>query len=73
MPDDYSSLEPLLPIPNRIVKRTRANDSADSRVKVGHRQASIKNPLCHSARGFCFALKKKQMPKYQLVGVLELG
>ena len=40
-PDDHSKLEPLLPIPNRTVKRLRADDSADSRVKVGHRQANI--------------------------------
>ena len=35
----YSSLEPRLPIPNRTVKRLSADDSAGSRVKVGHRQA----------------------------------
>ncbi|KZS00555.1 Uncharacterized protein APZ42_003108 [Daphnia magna] len=40
MPDDHSKLVPLLPIPNRTVKRLRADDSAHSRVKVGHRQAS---------------------------------
>ena len=39
MPDDHSKLVPLLPLPNRTVKRLSANDSADSRVKVGHRQA----------------------------------
>ena len=39
MPDDHSEVVPLLPIPNRKVKRLRADDSADSRVKVGHRQA----------------------------------
>ena len=39
MPDDHSELVPLLPIPNRTVKRLSADDSADSRVKVGHRQA----------------------------------
>ena len=39
MPDDHSKLVPLLPIPNRTVKRLRADDSADPRVKVGHRQA----------------------------------
>lgn len=45
LPDDHSKLVPLLPIPNRTVKRLSANDSADSRVKVGHRQALyIKNP-----------------------------
>ncbi len=39
MPDDHSKLVPLLPIPNRTVKRLSADDSADPRVKVGHRQA----------------------------------
>ena len=44
-PDDHSDLVPLLPIPNRTVKRASADDSADSRVKVGHRQAIIEaNP-----------------------------
>ena len=41
-PDDHSEVVPLLPIPNRTVKRLCANDSAGSRVKVGHRQANIK-------------------------------
>ena len=41
MPDDHSDVVPLLPIPNRTVKRVCANDSAGSRVKVGHRQALI--------------------------------
>ncbi len=39
MPDDHSKVVPLLPIPNRTVKRLCADDSADARVKVGHRQA----------------------------------
>jgi hypothetical protein len=39
MPDDHSEVVPLLPIPNRTVKRLCADDSADPRVKVGHRQA----------------------------------
>ena len=39
MPDDHSEVVPLLPIPNRKVKRLCADDSADPRVKVGHRQA----------------------------------
>ena len=39
MPDDHSELVPLLPIPNRTVKRLCADDSADTRVKVGHCQA----------------------------------
>ena len=41
MPDDHSEVVPLLPIPNRTVKRFSADDSAGSRVKVGHRQALI--------------------------------
>ena len=46
MPDDHSKLVPPLPIPNRTVKRLRADDSAATSVKVGHRQAVIpKNPL----------------------------
>ena len=39
MPDDHSVSVPPLPIPNRTVKRLHANDSADTRVKVGNRQA----------------------------------
>ena len=42
MPDDHSELVPPLPIPNRTVKRFRADDSAATSVKVGHRQA------CHT-------------------------
>ena len=38
-PDDHSEVVPLLPIPNRTVKRLSADDIAGSRVKVGHRQA----------------------------------
>ena len=37
----HSVLDPLLPIPNRTVKRDCADDSADTRVKVGHCQAPI--------------------------------
>ena len=57
MPGDHSELEPPLPIPNRTVKQLRADDSADSRVKVGHRQALIvQNPsTACAARGFCFS------------------
>lgn len=43
MPDDHSKSEPLLPIPNRTVKQLRADDSADPRVKVGHRQAVLQH------------------------------
>ena len=47
MPDDHSKVVPLLPIPNRTVKRLSADDSADSRVKVGHRQAPIPQTSPH--------------------------
>ena len=56
MPDDHSDLEPLLPIPNRTVKQVSADDSAGSRVKVGHRQALI----------------AKQTPSPKRLGVLFL-
>ena len=56
MPDDHSDLVPLLPIPNRTVKRICADDSAGSRVKVGHRQAlTAQHPqLSQEAGGFVF-------------------
>ena len=54
MPDDHSKVVPLLPIPNRTVKRLSADDSADSRVKVGHRQALIppSAPMLHRMGAF---------------------
>ena len=56
MPDDHSKLVPLLPIPNRTVKRLSADDSAGSRVKVGHRQAltATTPPDLSEAGGFVF-------------------
>ena len=43
--DAHSALEPPLPIPNRTVKQSRANDIAVSREKVGQRQTTLfKNP-----------------------------
>jgi hypothetical protein len=48
-------LVPLLPIPNRTVKRLSADDSADSRVKVGHRQAlTVRNPCLKIQAGVFF-------------------
>ncbi len=41
VPDDHSELVPPLPIPNRTVKRLRADDSAATSVKVGNRQACV--------------------------------
>ena len=57
MPDDHSEVVPLLPIPNRTVKRLRADDSADSRVKVGHRQAITARNAQHCCWAFFFAVK----------------
>jgi hypothetical protein len=55
MPDDHSELVPLLPIPNRTVKRLSADDSAGSRVKVGHRQAlTAPQKPQQKCWGFCF-------------------
>ena len=55
-PDDHSKSVPPLPIPNRTVKRLRADDSADPCVKVGHRQAVIpQDPSWLAAEtGFAF-------------------
>ena len=60
MPDDHSKLVPLLPIPNRNVKRLCADDSADPRVKVGHRQA-IKPETPHLIDGAFFLVKNLQL------------
>ncbi len=46
----HSALEPPLPIPNRTVKRGRANDSVHSYAKVGQCQTPfLKKP---SSEGF---------------------
>ena len=57
MPDDHSEVVPLLPIPNWTVKRLCADDSADSRVKVGHRQAIKVRNASASAGAFFLALR----------------
>src|SRR4051812_29035544 len=58
MPDDHSEVVPLLPIPNRTVKRLCADDSADSRVKVGHRQALTAANAQQKCWAFCFGQKR---------------
>ena len=64
MPDDHSKLVPLLPISNRTVKRLSADDSAGSRVKVGHRQTIKPKTPSQSTGRFFLELrvnaKKKQ-------------
>jgi hypothetical protein len=47
-------LDPLLPIPNRTVKRLSADDSAGSRVKVGHCQALMPQNAHSVEWAFCF-------------------
>ncbi len=64
MPDDHSELFPLLPIPNRTVKRLSADDSAGSRVKVGHRQAltAQEPPISFAGRGFLIYVSTLFLP-----------
>ena len=63
MPDDHSKVVPLLPIPNRKVKRLSADDSADSRVKVGHRQASILEKPSVKTEGFLLSGEMSRLLK----------
>jgi hypothetical protein len=52
------------------VKRLRANDSAATSVKVGHRQAFIRKPLnSNLLRGFCFA----RSVRFPILYIGELG
>ena len=62
LPDDHSESVPPLPIPNRTVKRLYADDSADSRVKVGNRQAPHLKTPAQSGGGFCFAAPQPTPP-----------
>jgi hypothetical protein len=62
MPDDHSEVVPLLPIPNRTVKRLSADDSAGSRVKVGHRQA-LTAPESPASTGWAFCVAKHLISK----------
>ncbi len=54
LPGGYSNLEPLLPIPNRTVKRVCADDSVHSHAKVGHRQTIQQRPDPAGGRAFSF-------------------
>ena len=56
MPDDHSEVVPLLPIPHRTVKHLCADDSAGSRVKVGHRQALTARNARSLDRAFSFSV-----------------
>lgn len=69
MPDNDSRLVPLLPIPNRTVKRFCADDSAVTSVKVGYCQAmSIKKPPVSDGRLFCCVLN---IPQYSFLSFKE--
>ena len=61
--DDHSELVPLLPIPNRKVKRLRADDSVDSHAKVGHRQTpyKVRDP---AQKAGSLTLWRRDMPKF---------
>ena len=73
MPDDHSKVVPLLPIPNRTVKRLSADDSADSRVKVGHRQANYSEESPRFGGGFCFsAMRSVQSSEIDWLGLRML-
>ena len=48
----HSTLDPPLPIPNRTVKRSRADDSVLPHVKVGYRQALKIKALHFLMQGF---------------------
>ena len=67
MPDDHSKLVPLLPIPNRTVKRLCADDSAGSRVKVGHRQALIAQIALLLFRAEGRFVLRKHIPEIQSI------
>ena len=71
MPDDHSKLVPLLPISNRTVKRLSADDSADSRVKVGHRQASNSTKRLTIRWGVFFKRCKNLLKKTQMRDTME--
>ena len=68
MPDDHSEVAPLLPIPNRTVKRFSADDSAGSRVKVGHRQALTARKALSSDRAFLISTHSTWTHMYMYVG-----
>ena len=71
-PDDHSEVVPLLPIPNRTVKRLSADDSAGSRVKVGHCQATIEKGLRRKTGAFCFLVFLMEiLPPFKAAALLQ--
>ena len=73
MPDDHSELVPPLPIPNRTVKRFRADDSAATSVKVGYRQAFIPKDPCQLLLVGVFALRRRKHSRLCMLTNIELS
>ncbi|MFM2108265.1 MAG: hypothetical protein RLZZ513_1333, partial [Pseudomonadota bacterium] len=65
MPDDHSKLVPPLPIPNRTVKRLRADDSAATSVKVGYRQATLPRTPDQIWPGVFYFAQENKSPRYR--------
>ena len=60
--DDHRALEPPDPIPNSVVKRRIADGSVVlHHVRVGHRQAPIRNPRFERGGGFFFGARKIEL------------
>lgn len=66
MPDGHSRVEPHLPIPNRIVKRHCADDSAETGVKVGYCQATLSIKPLSTDRGFSVSIPTFLSPLFFL-------
>ena len=60
----HSEVVPLLPIPNRTVKRLSADDSVDSHAKVGHCQAVTQANARYESIGR-FAFPDRQMHAFR--------
>ncbi len=62
--DDHSRVEPPLPIPNRTVKRSRANDSRDCLCESRSSSDSLhRNPLTsYQRQGVCFVPWQNNLP-----------
>ena len=58
MSGGHSEVVPRLPIPNRTVKRLSADDSAGSRVKVGHRQTPLRQSPAQTSWALCIGAAK---------------
>ena len=68
MPDDHRELVPPLPIPNRTVKRLLADDSAETSVKVGYRQAlTTKKPQSNDWGFFTLCISRTNQKRHQVM------